>query len=173
MNHCYIVVVSLLSTHRNVISAWSSGTGAAGVTGALTYAALTYIHYTPEATLLLMLIVPFIQFLTFCIMLEEPNEIWATLPNPATSLIDHDIIQPDSVAPLNLTQKLDYFPKMLRYVLPLFAVYFCEYFINQGLVSLIEIFVIAPSKYSCEFFFTLLHVPNHKIKNESYIKHCT
>lgn len=123
-----------------MISAWSSGTGAAGVAGALTYALFKYMNISPEKTLLMMLFVPLIQFLTFFIMLHEPNGLWATLTSPSssTSLIDHNIIQPDAVgghAPLTFSQKIDYLPNMLKYVLPLFSVYLSEYFINQGLVS--------------------------------------
>lgn len=88
----------------------------------------------------MMLIVCVIQFVTFFIVLQEPHGLWTTLNSPNTSLIDHNviIIQPETVgghAPLTFTQKIDYLPNMLKYVLPLFAVYLCEYFINQGLVS--------------------------------------
>lgn len=121
-----------------MISAWSSGTGAAGVTGALTYAALTSLNFTTKSTMLLMLIVPMIQLITFCIMLEEPNGLWETLTNASstTSLIDHSIIQNESNDhSLTFVQKINYFPNMLKYVLPLFSVYLCEYMINQGMVS--------------------------------------
>lgn len=125
-----------------MISAWSSGTGAAGVAGALTYALLKYMKIPPETTLLMMLFVPLIQFLTFFIVLQEPHGLWTTLASPSssTSLIDHNNIQPDAVgvgghAPLTFSQKVDYLPNMVKYVLPLFSVYLCEYFINQGLVS--------------------------------------
>lgn len=127
--------------NRNVISAWSSGTGAAGVAGALTYALLKYMKVSPEKTLLMMLFVPLIQFLTFFIVLREPHGLWATLTSPSssTSLIDHaNTIQPEATdghAPLTFAQKIDYLPNLMKYVLPLFSVYLCEYFINQGLVS--------------------------------------
>lgn len=51
---------------RHTISAWSSGTGGAGIIGALAYAGLTEPHLanlSPRNTLLVMLIVPVI----FCI----------------------------------------------------------------------------------------------------------
>lgn len=130
----------LILSFRNVISAWASGTGAAGVTGALTYAALTSFNFTTESTLLLMLIVPMIQLFTFWIMLEEPNGLWLTLTNASssTSLIDHSsVVQSNEDQSLTFAQKLNYFPNMLKYVLPLFTVYLCEYMINQGLVNFI------------------------------------
>jgi len=43
---------------RNEVSTWSSGTGAAGVFGALSYAGLTALHITPSTTLLIMIVVP-------------------------------------------------------------------------------------------------------------------
>lgn len=134
--------------NRNVVSAWSSGTGGAGVTGALTYALFKYMNILPETTLLLMIFVPVIQCVTFFIVLQEPHGLWTTLisPSSSTSLInDHNVIQPapvpiaaDGYAPLTLSQKIDYLPNMLKYVLPLLAVYLCEYLINQGLVSRIS-----------------------------------
>lgn len=126
---------------RNVISAWSSGTGAAGVAGALTYALLKYMNVSPEKTLLMMLFVPLTQFLTFFIVLQEPNGLWTTLTSPSssTSLIDHANTAPpeatDAQAPLTFAQKINYLPNLMKYVMPLFCVYLSEYFINQGLVS--------------------------------------
>ena len=46
------------------MSTWSSGTGAAGVIGALSYAGLTALHVSPNTTLLIMLVVPFVMTLT-------------------------------------------------------------------------------------------------------------
>lgn len=42
---------------RDVVSAWSSGTGAAGVVGALSYAAMTSIWF-PEVVLRIITLVP-------------------------------------------------------------------------------------------------------------------
>lgn len=124
---------------RNVIMAWASGTGAAGVTGSLSYTALLLIGFTPKATLLLMLLVPTIQLITFLFILKEPSTRLPSLSSASstTSLIDHTIDEDISIAqqPLSFAQKIQYFPNILKYVLPLFAVYLCEYFINQGLVS--------------------------------------
>lgn len=44
--------------YRNVLTAWSSGTGGAGFFGSMTYAALIGIGLTPKETLFLLLIVP-------------------------------------------------------------------------------------------------------------------
>lgn len=124
-----------------MIPAWSSGTGAAGVAGALTYSALYLLRFSPESTLLLMLVVPLIQLVTFCFIVKEPYRPWTTLSgtSSATSLIDHANYEARGVTfsqpPLSFAHKLHYFPNLLKYILPLFVVYLSEYFINQGLVS--------------------------------------
>lgn len=159
----------IIFKYRNVISAWSSGTGAAGVAGALTYALLKYMKVSPEKTLLMMLFVPLIQFLTFFIVLREPHGLWTTLttPSSSTSLIDHtntNTIQPEATdghAPLTFAQKIDYLPNLMKYVLPLFSVYVCEYFINQGLVSEIlkKSFVLIIQK-ECLIYDRLYYIDN-------------
>lgn len=140
------------STHRNVISTWSSGTGAAGVFGAVTYAGLLAIGISAEKTMLLMLVVPLLQALAFFALLRRPsrnciprssNSSVASAasilespvyyhsfdaPNP-THLLDN------SHQPLHgIRNKLLYIPKLFKYILPLFFVYLFEYFINMGLV---------------------------------------
>jgi len=49
---------------RSQVSTWSSGTGAAGVAGALSYAGLTALKVSPRTTLLMMLVIPGLLFLT-------------------------------------------------------------------------------------------------------------
>jgi battenin len=59
---------------RNVISTWSSGTGAAGIISAFSYAALTephFAHWSPKTVLLIMLIVPIFSAFTFEIYLDS------------------------------------------------------------------------------------------------------
>lgn len=131
-----------LILNRNVISTWSSGTGAAGVGGSLTYAGLILLKFTPKQTLYWMLFVPLLQAITFFIILKEPNLDNSRIsPSTSTeSLIDHTDINDEassSETPLDLKQKIQYSPKLLKYVIPLFTVYISEYFINQGLYELI------------------------------------
>ena len=52
-------------SHRNVVSTWSSGTGAAGVFGALSYAGLTAVGVSPRNTLLVMLIIVLLMTFRF------------------------------------------------------------------------------------------------------------
>jgi battenin len=49
---------------RNVISTWSSGTGAAGILGASSYAGLTSLGLKAADSLLVMLIVPIVMAAT-------------------------------------------------------------------------------------------------------------
>lgn len=150
-------------TFRNVISTWSSGTGAAGVTGAFTYAALISIGLTPKKTMLLMLIVPALEAIVFYCLLRNPKRnapgrhpdmspcpssatIEENLINSSTALYRNHMPPPELPAPvvlqqhplLGVTAKVKYIPKLFKYLLPLFTVYLCEYFINQGLVSTIH-----------------------------------
>jgi hypothetical protein len=46
---------------RNVISTWSSGTGAAGILGASSYAGLTAVGLSAANSLLVMLVVPVVM----------------------------------------------------------------------------------------------------------------
>lgn len=150
---------------RNVISSWSSGTGAAGVTGAFTYAALISIGLTRKSTLLLMLIVPALEAVVFFCLLRNPKRvspgrhpdmsaspssatIEESLINSSTALYRNHVRSPELPPPIAMQQhpllgvkaKVKYIPKLFKYLLPLFTVYLCEYFINQGLVSTIHRF---------------------------------
>jgi battenin len=49
---------------RNVVSTWSSGTGAAGILGAGSYAGLTSVGLTAANSLLVMLVVPIVMAAT-------------------------------------------------------------------------------------------------------------
>ncbi|KAJ8950300.1 hypothetical protein NQ318_021157 [Aromia moschata] len=57
---------------RNVVSSWSSGTGGAGVIGALSYAVLQ--AFGMRTTLLVMLIIPVFMAISFWIILPKPSE---------------------------------------------------------------------------------------------------
>uniref|UniRef100_A0A915C519 Battenin n=2 Tax=Parascaris univalens TaxID=6257 RepID=A0A915C519_PARUN len=64
---------------RNAISAWSSGTGGAGVIGALSYAGLTepkLANLSPKAALLVMLVVPVIFASAYWLLLSIPESVY-------------------------------------------------------------------------------------------------
>ncbi|EPB69408.1 CLN3 protein [Ancylostoma ceylanicum] len=103
------------SSFRKVVSMWSSGTGGAGIIGAMAYAVLTdplMLHFTPRIALYCMLIIPLIFAYT-----------------PFTSRLQRG---------LTMYEKLKAVTPLFKYMIPLIIVYFAEYFINQGLLELLE-----------------------------------
>ncbi|XP_077499898.1 CLN3 lysosomal/endosomal transmembrane protein, battenin isoform X3 [Amblyomma americanum] len=124
----------------DVISTWSSGTGGAGVLGALSYAAMASV-LTPETTLLVMLCVPVMMAVSF----------WGILVHPRLRSREPSVVVPDEEpllscssgcseqikSTLTFMQKLKLIKPLLRFMIPLGLVYFAEYFINQGLLELI------------------------------------
>uniref|UniRef100_A0A914E016 Battenin n=1 Tax=Acrobeloides nanus TaxID=290746 RepID=A0A914E016_9BILA len=144
-----------LSSHfsNNMISAWSSGTGGAGIFGSLAYAGLTEPHLadlSPKTALLVMLIVPIIFAIAYWFLMVLPPSVHTVnIIKPKTWLnpkIYPETIKvppsptwsekssPDSdiVDSSNTT-----IPPLLPYMIPLAIVYIGEYIINQGLTELI------------------------------------
>lgn len=142
---------------RDVVGGWGSGTGGAGVAGALLYSGLTQLGLTPRTTLLVMLVVPCAMVLSYFFLLVAPSSLpqWKTQDSQCTGLCseeterlmasaeddDHDKPTPVTgrgvTGPLSLTEKLQVMKGLLKFVLPLGLVYFAEYFINQGLMELL------------------------------------
>lgn len=131
-----------------MISTWSSGTGGAGIFGSFSYAALISIGVSPVHTMLLMLSVPLIEGAAFWFLLRNP----CTIPKRNSETEIKTVPDDQETAPqkkeetFTLGDKIRYVPSLLKYMVPLSSVYLFEYFINQGLVSII---------YCC-FFINLL-----------------
>ncbi|MCP9260158.1 Battenin [Dirofilaria immitis] len=152
--------------NRNTISTWSSGTGGAGIIGALAYAALTEPHLmnlSPKITLLIMLIVPLIFSLTYWCLLVLPESIHKIdILKPRTWIVPEKCLsitsfnntlcmktavkddEKSSIQPQPMKQRLISFKEMLlitvsllRFMIPLMFAYIAEYLINQGIVQLI------------------------------------
>ncbi|XP_022163943.1 battenin [Myzus persicae] len=120
----------MVNYERSVITSWSSGTGAAGILGALTYAGLTGIfHLSPSTTMYLMLSVPFLMGVSFWVLLEHPNK--DEIPTMPSSSLD------PSANSQSISNKMSYIPSLLKFMIPLGLVYFFEYLINQGLFELV------------------------------------
>ena len=126
---------------QGVLSAWASGTGAAGVLGAGSYAALTALGVGARQSLLLMLWVPVGLALAFWVLLV-PHK----LPLPGQEdqeplLEDQELLRQDQLVecdsdqdpdlPLSVWEKLLLVSGLFKYMLPLGLVYFFEYLINQ------------------------------------------
>ncbi|XP_029157627.1 battenin-like isoform X2 [Nylanderia fulva] len=118
---------------KQVISTWSSGTGGAGVIGALSYAGLAMI-LSIENTLLVMLIVPLLQAITFWFILKHPSHTRISIIKTGVESQEQIIKVPEK----SFKDKINLMPGLLKYMIPLGLVYLFEYFINQGLYELIE-----------------------------------
>ncbi|CAL9693952.1 unnamed protein product [Knipowitschia caucasica] len=60
---------------RDVLGGWGSGTGMAGMGGALLYSGLTQAGLTPQVTLLIMLVVPAAMVLSYFFLLVPPPSL--------------------------------------------------------------------------------------------------
>ncbi|KAF6271344.1 CLN3 lysosomal/endosomal transmembrane protein, battenin [Rhinolophus ferrumequinum] len=130
---------------RAVISWWSSGTGGAGLLGALSYLGLTQAGLSPQHTLLSMLGVPALLLASYFFLLTSPEpqdpggeeEAERAARQPLMSSEAPEESKPDASPTLSLQERWTVFKGLLCYVIPLVLVYFAEYFINQGLFELL------------------------------------
>lgn len=118
---------------KNVISTWSSGTGGAGIIGAGSYAGLAMV-LKPETTLLVMLVVPCLQAVTFWCILKHPSHTRIPITKNGIDSQEQIIKVPRKT----FRDKISLVPGLLKYMIPLGLVYLFEYFINQGLYELIQ-----------------------------------
>ncbi|XP_065900790.1 battenin-like isoform X2 [Dysidea avara] len=135
---------------KSTISAWSSGTGAAGVAGALVYAALLEFT-TPKVALLLQLVVPVLLAVSYFFILTKRTTTQpgrSRVPSPEQlSILASDSVNVTSslgdtqsrwrvkytTARALLIKRIKLLPFLSQFMLPLFGVYSAEYLINQGL----------------------------------------
>uniref|UniRef100_A0A8C0I103 Battenin n=1 Tax=Balaenoptera musculus TaxID=9771 RepID=A0A8C0I103_BALMU len=127
---------------RAVISWWSSGTGGAGLLGALSYLGLTQAGLSPQHTLLSMLGIPALLLASYFLLLTSPGPQDPGGEGEADTAARQPLInseasesKPGSSSHLSLQERWTVFKGLLRYIVPLVLVYFAEYFINQGLTS--------------------------------------
>ncbi|KAM5198125.1 battenin isoform 2-T3 [Hipposideros larvatus] len=130
---------------RAVISWWSSGTGGAGLLGALSYLGLTQAGLSPQHTLLSMLGIPALLLGSYFFLLtsSEPQdpggeeEAERAARQPLMSNEAPEESKPDASSSLSFQERWTVFKGLLWYIIPLVLVYFAEYFINQGLFELL------------------------------------
>lgn len=126
--------------HKNVVSTWSSGTGGAGVFGAISYSLLRSFGLSNQQTLLVMIAVPVLKGITFFVLLRKPIARGRLLQKASReSLVDHHAVDClDTLASplLSFKEKMKYIPALFIYLIPLTLVYLFKYFINQGLVRI-------------------------------------
>ncbi|KAF5914744.1 hypothetical protein HPG69_005242 [Diceros bicornis minor] len=129
---------------RAVISWWSSGTGGAGLLGALSYLGLTQAGLSPQYTLLSMLGIPALMLASYFFLLTSPGtqdpggeeEAETAARQPLISS-EASELKPDYNPNLSLRERWTVFKGLLWHIIPLVLVYFAEYFINQGLFELL------------------------------------
>ncbi|CAL8305258.1 unnamed protein product [Merluccius merluccius] len=144
---------------RDVLEGWGSGTGGAGVAGALLYSALTQAGLSPRVTLLTMLVVPTAMLLSYFFLLAFPPTFpqWRRLREAGpvgrggaseerrrlmdeTEEDEEEESDQQEKGPRDYTSRSPGFPvtqDILKFLLPLGLVYYAEYFINQGLLELL------------------------------------
>lgn len=133
---------------RDVIKAWSSGTGGAGIIGSFSYAALIALGIEPNDTLKLMLVMPVIEAIAYWFLLRAPpqksNDNAVIIPTIATVELNHYsttkvIFTLDNSAKKNqlksLKEKIKFIPKILPFMLPLITIFLLEYTMVSGLVK--------------------------------------
>ncbi|KAJ8347348.1 hypothetical protein SKAU_G00287490 [Synaphobranchus kaupii] len=143
---------------RTVVGGWGSGTGGAGVVGALLYSALTQAGLSPRVTLRIMLVVPAVMAVSYFFLLEFPPYFpqWQSRKRegllhdknsqerrpPMTEQEEEEdnvsaFGDPAVAGDLTCREKLVVLRGLLKFIIPLSVVYFAEYFINQGLLELL------------------------------------
>ncbi|XP_068606164.1 battenin [Brachionichthys hirsutus] len=140
---------------RDVLGGWGSGTGGAGVAGALLYSVLTQAGLSPQTSLLFMLVFPLALLISYFVMLVPPPSFhqWtvasrvyeAVGSEEGRHLMDgaedeeweKTATEVRNAGPLTLTEMLHTLKGLMSFVVPLLLVYFAEYFINQGLMELL------------------------------------
>ncbi|KAF4093037.1 hypothetical protein AMELA_G00027710 [Ameiurus melas] len=141
----------------DVLSGWGSGTGGAGVAGAVLYSAFTQVGLSPRATLLIMLLIPAVMMISYFRLLDFPPSFpqWRSGSglssgedfqerrplivddNDEDGVRDENGKEDQYKEPLTFSDKLHILKGLLKFTVPLCVVYFAEYFINQGLLELL------------------------------------
>lgn len=151
-----------------VVASWSSGTGGAGLIGASAYALLTdskLLAISPKHTMFIMLTLPALFSVSYWSILKIPHSVQrAHFLQPSTWLVTGDFIPADDMRreeveeeegllgiredrenSVDVTSRrrqtsttLERVLPLLKFMIPLISVYLAEYYINQGLLELLE-----------------------------------
>ncbi|CAF5052638.1 unnamed protein product [Rotaria sp. Silwood1] len=135
---------------KHTVSAWSSGTGAAGLFGALSYTGLTsLLKLSPRTAILILLFVPVLLVISY-IMVGASQAVarhrqYQQMSEQTTTDVDTDSNADEKIIHVNATLKdfrsrIKLVKPLLKYMIPLTIVYFAEYLINQGLLTNMGIF---------------------------------
>ncbi|XP_031627184.1 battenin-like [Contarinia nasturtii] len=131
--------------NKKVITAWSSGTGSAGIIGSLCWAGLIALGLSPHDVLHLMLIVPAIQAVTFWFLLRSPqkhrqkNDV-KTIDITTIESSAADCVEPTLDIKLSgLKAKIKFVPKLVSFIAPMVIVFIFEYICVSGLFEMIYV----------------------------------
>lgn len=102
-----------------------------GVAASLSYAALSDIGFTPKTTLLLMLVVPLIEFVAFLFIHESHATDSSTSDALSTTALIDQSDSSTETSSMTPSEKWQYLPKLMKYFIPLLITALCEYIINQ------------------------------------------
>ncbi|KAJ9060187.1 battenin CLN3 protein [Entomophthora muscae] len=124
---------------HDVISPWSSGTGAAGVAGSLAYLALsTWFGLKPSSSLLLCAAAPLFMFISYFKLMSHPQ---LAIESDRLSAVPLSLEEPVAeLRPENLplVERFKIVRSMVSvYMLPLLLVFWAEYTINQGVAPVL------------------------------------
>jgi len=170
-----IVFLSLTSRyHKSTVSAWSSGTGAAGVGGAIAYAVLkTFL--SPKVTLLIQLFVPVAIFLSYFFILgpadSKTKETWgcgfsAKKSKPQKDSMDCGVAEDDMSPLLNDTKRQDQLvvnvaPLSLKKRVKCHQLWSHVRYIPRLFRFMLPLFLVYAAEYSInQGLFELLYSPN-------------
>lgn len=120
-----------------VMGAFASGTGGAGLVGALAFLALTsWMGISVFISLMLLSTLPFCMGFAYLFVLPPPAKGERGAYSVIPSAEDEDVLPTTidaTIASMPLVEKLNLVkPLIIPYMLPLLLVYFAEYLINQG-----------------------------------------
>eukprot|EP01124_Arcella_intermedia_P019853 TRINITY_DN2720_c0_g1_i1.p1 TRINITY_DN2720_c0_g1~~TRINITY_DN2720_c0_g1_i1.p1 ORF type:complete len:508 (+),score=63.32 TRINITY_DN2720_c0_g1_i1:26-1525(+) len=126
--------------NSDTVSAYSSGTGGAGIFGSLAYLALnTWAHLSPSLTLKILIPFPILMAIAYLFILLPSDAMkrgWicgAQVKEDEHSLMTQD--QPRRTVPMK--ERLRQQIRLFQYTGPLFLVYFGEYVISYGIAPVL------------------------------------
>lgn len=118
------------------IGAWSSGTGMAGIAGAGAYYLLRQtLQFNATASLLALAVVPLGLIILFFLVLDGRHKVGSAYSSVVAQNGSVEETGSEGVLSVSHTKR-ELFPQLLQsFIMPLSAVYFGEYTINQGVLG--------------------------------------
>ena len=117
------------------------GSGTSGLLSSFFYAGLAS-YFTPKKAILCMLFVPLLMIVAYVFLPEHNSSLLRRSQFSALKLIDSKEIEIEekNLTPfetMGLKDKLMLTKPLLKYMIPLFLIFYSEYLINQGLYELL------------------------------------